>query len=79
LLTGVTEISPYLVIIINDAVEMEHCSDIVMTPSKQGTTTSIRIEKVRKANVDKSQVSHVAGGQHQGLVINKQSAAGKLL
>ena len=55
-----------------------HVAEIVMTPSKHGTTTSIRIEKVRKADVDKSQVAHTAGGQHQGLVINKQSIAGKL-
>jgi hypothetical protein len=48
--------------------------EIVMTPSKRGTTTSIRIEKVKRAHIDPSQVAHTAGGQHQGLVINKQSA-----
>jgi len=47
-----------------------------MTPSKHGTTTSIRIEKVKKAQVDQSMVAHTAGGQHRGLVINKQSTAG---
>jgi hypothetical protein len=49
--------------------------EIVMTPSKHGTTTSIRIEKVKRTQIDQSQVAHQAGGQHQGLVINKQSAA----
>ena len=49
-----------------------------MTPSKHGTTTSIRIEKVIKSQIDQSMVAHTAGGQHKGLVINKQSATGKL-
>ena len=53
-------------------------AEIVMTTSKHGTTTSIRIEKVRKAEVDKTRVAHTAGGQHQGLVINKQQSAGQL-
>lgn len=44
-----------------------------MTPTKKGKTTTIRIEKVRKAQLDESQVAHVGGGQHSGLVINKQS------
>jgi len=48
-----------------------------MTPSKHGTTTSIRIEKVKKSQVDQSMVAHTAGGQHRGLVINKQATAGK--
>jgi len=48
-----------------------------MTPSKHGTTTSIRIEKVKKAQVDQSMVAHTAGGQHRGLVINKQSTTGE--
>ena len=46
-----------------------------MTPSKRDKTTIIRIEKVKKAQVDEAQVAHKAGGQHSGLVINKQSAA----
>lgn len=50
-----------------------------MTPSKKGTTTSIRIEKVRKAQIDRSQVQHQAGGQHSGLTINKQAATGDQL
>jgi len=48
-----------------------------MTPSKHGTTTRIRIEKVRKAQIDQSRVAHTAGGPHQGLVINQQSTTGK--
>jgi hypothetical protein len=51
-------------------------SEIVMTPSKRGNVTSIRIEKVKKSQIDPSMVAHTAGGQHSGLVINKQSAGG---
>jgi len=49
--------------------------EIVMTPSKRGNVTSIRIEKVKRSQIDRSQVAHTAGGQHSGLVINKQTAA----
>jgi len=49
-------------------------SEVVMTPSKKGNTTVIRIEKVKKSNLDQTQVAHVAGGHHSGLVINKQIA-----
>ena len=45
---------------------------IVMTPSKKGDTTIITIEKVKKTQLDESKVAHVAGGQHSGLVVNKQ-------
>ena len=51
-------------------------AEIVMTPSKRGNVTSIRIEKVKRSQIDRSQVAHTAGGQHSGLVINKQTAAG---
>lgn len=44
-----------------------------MTPAKNGNVTTIRIEKVRKAQLDSSQVAHMGGGQHSGLVINKQT------
>lgn len=47
-----------------------------MTPAKKGKTTVIRIEKVRKTQLDEAQVAHVAGGQHAGLVINKQADPG---
>jgi len=49
-------------------------TEVVMTPSKKGKTTVIRIEKVKKSNLDQTQVAHMAGGQHSGLVINKQIA-----
>ena len=48
--------------------------EIVMTPAKRGNITHIQIEKVRKNQVDESKVAHKAGGQHRGLVINKQAA-----
>jgi nucleoside phosphorylase len=48
--------------------------EVVMTPSKKGKTTVIRIEKVRRSSIDQTQVAHKAGGQHSGLVINKQTS-----
>lgn len=36
--------------------------------------TCIRIEKVKKSHIDESQVAHKAGGQHQGLVVNRQAS-----
>ncbi|KAL5010809.1 hypothetical protein ScPMuIL_013114 [Solemya velum] len=45
--------------------------DIVMTPSKVGKATHIKIERKKKSLVQQSSVEHVAGGQHAGLVINK--------
>lgn len=48
--------------------------EIVMTPSKRGNMTCIRIEKVKKSHIDESQVAHKAGGQHQGLVVNRQAS-----
>jgi len=50
-----------------------------MTPSKKDKTTVLRIEKVKRANIDESKVAHTAGGQHSGLVINKQAISGCLL
>ncbi|ELU00418.1 hypothetical protein CAPTEDRAFT_151003 [Capitella teleta] len=46
-----------------------------MTPTKSGKTTTIKIAKVRRQQLDETQVAHKAGGQHSGLVINKQGAA----
>ena len=51
--------------------------EIVMTPAKRGNVTHIQIEKVKKNALDETRVAHKAGGQHSGLVINKQ-AAGQL-
>lgn len=48
--------------------------DIVMTPTKKGEATHIKIERRRRLAFDDSDVAHVAGGQHKGLVINKQTA-----
>ena len=45
-----------------------------MTPSKNGKVTSIKFEKVKRTQIDESRVAHKAGGQHAGLVINKQTA-----
>jgi len=43
-----------------------------MTPTKKGKTTTIKIEKKLKTMIDQSKVAHKAGGEHRGLVINKQ-------
>lgn len=43
-----------------------------MTPTKDGKTSRIRIDKVKKGKIDESKVAHKAGGEHTGLVINKK-------
>ncbi|CAH1774230.1 unnamed protein product [Owenia fusiformis] len=45
---------------------------IVMTPTKKGNTSCIKIEKVPKFSLDETKVAHQAGGEHSGLVINKK-------
>lgn len=45
-------------------------SEIVMTPTNDGKTTRITVEKVKKGKIDESKVALKAGGQHAGLVIN---------
>ncbi|KAK2159516.1 hypothetical protein LSH36_151g00044 [Paralvinella palmiformis] len=50
----------------------EAVEEIVMTPTKKGKTTTIKIEKKLKTMIDQSKVAHKAGGEHRGLVINKQ-------
>lgn len=42
-----------------------------MTPTKSGKITHIKIERKKLQEADKSGVVHVAGGQHQGLVVAK--------
>ncbi|OQR78680.1 hypothetical protein BIW11_00263 [Tropilaelaps mercedesae] len=45
-----------------------------MTPRKRGAGhTCIAVERVRVERVDTSRAVHVAGGQHQGIVINKEN------
>ncbi|XP_021380246.1 uncharacterized protein LOC110467415 isoform X2 [Mizuhopecten yessoensis] len=52
----------------------EEKEEIVMTPSKKGKTTQIRIEKRRKLDLGlDDSVEHVGGGRHSGLVVNKQA------
>ena len=48
--------------------------EIVMTPTKKDRTTIIAIEKKMKTQIDSTKVAHQGGGQHSGLVINKQNA-----
>lgn len=49
--------------------------ELVMTPTKRGKTTSIKLRRKLKGEVDTSKAAHVAGGQHKGIVINKQNEA----
>ncbi|XP_012940399.1 uncharacterized protein LOC101864404 isoform X2 [Aplysia californica] len=49
--------------------------EVVMTPSKRGKVTHIKIERKKKQQVNPEDVVHVAGGQHQGLVVNRPDAA----
>ncbi|KAK7092325.1 uncharacterized protein [Littorina saxatilis] len=48
--------------------------EIIMTPTKKGKTTHIKIERKRKQQADHSGVVHVGGGQHSGLVIAQNTA-----
>lgn len=48
-------------------------SEVVMTPSKKGRVTHIKIERRKKHAVNPDDV-HVAGGEHQGLVVAKPDA-----
>ncbi|XP_059146503.1 uncharacterized protein LOC131934378 isoform X2 [Physella acuta] len=49
--------------------------EVVMTPSKKGKVTHIKIERKKKQYVNPEDVVHVAGGQHQGLVVARPDAA----
>ncbi|CAD5111430.1 DgyrCDS738 [Dimorphilus gyrociliatus] len=46
---------------------------IVMTPTKRGKSTAIRLEKIKKSNIDLNQVHHSGGGAHSRLVVNKMA------
>ncbi|BFZ22499.1 hypothetical protein BsWGS_25538 [Bradybaena similaris] len=48
--------------------------EVVMTPSKTGKVTHIKIERKKQRAVDPGDVVHVAGGEHQGLVVNRPDA-----
>lgn len=47
--------------------------DIVMTPTKKGKTTHIRIEKKKKEEVDTTVAEHVGDGKNKGFVVNKKN------
>ncbi|XP_076092610.1 uncharacterized protein LOC143064006 isoform X2 [Mytilus galloprovincialis] len=47
--------------------------EIVMTPTKKGKTTHIRIEKKRKEELDTSAAEHVGDGINKGFVVNKKA------
>ncbi|VDO93019.1 unnamed protein product [Schistosoma margrebowiei] len=45
-------------------------SYVVMTPFTLGNMKIIRFERTH--NLDESMVHHIAGGQHSGIIINKE-------
>lgn len=50
--------------------------EIIMTPTKKGKATHIRIERKKRLEVDNSEIEkrvHVAAGPHKGLVVQKSS------
>lgn len=49
-------------------------AEVVMTPTKKGKTTHIKIERKKREASDAEAVVHVAGGPHSGLVIAKNTA-----
>ncbi|XP_067143243.1 uncharacterized protein [Centruroides vittatus] len=52
---------------------------IVMTPSKKSHGhTTIRMERVKPTEMDNSSVMHVAGGDHKGIIINKEAVSGDM-
>lgn len=52
---------------------------VVMTPKgKTATSTVLLIERKRVQKIDNQKV-HVAGGDHTGIVINKEVITGKLI
>lgn len=57
---------------------MASSEEIIMTPTKKGKTTHIKIERKRREVEDSETVVHVAGGQHKGLVIAKDSGDASL-
>ncbi|CAI9725011.1 XP_014776439.1PREDICTED: uncharacterized protein LOC106873546 isoform X2 [Octopus vulgaris] len=48
--------------------------DIVMTPTKKGEATHIKIERKKRLTFEDQKVAHIGGGEHKGLVINNQTA-----
>ncbi|XP_052805319.1 uncharacterized protein LOC128234829 [Mya arenaria] len=51
-------------------------TEIIMTPSKKGKATHIRIERRKKLDMNGTESDerhHVGGGEHKGLVVNKSS------
>ncbi|XP_025078923.1 uncharacterized protein LOC112555000 isoform X3 [Pomacea canaliculata] len=55
---------------------MASSEEVVMTPTKKGKTTHIKIERKKREASDAEAVVHVAGGPHSGLVIAKNTADG---
>lgn len=45
--------------------------DVVMTATKRGNESVIRIERIAKNEVNYNDVYHVAGGPMRGIIINR--------
>ncbi|XP_076332890.1 uncharacterized protein LOC143237481 isoform X2 [Tachypleus tridentatus] len=49
-----------------------------MTPTRRGYGhTTIKMERVQQSDVNNSSVVHIAGGDHKGIVINKEASIGE--
>lgn len=49
-----------------------------MTPKgKTANSTTILIERRRVASAEKAKNAHVGGGQHSGIIVNKDCATGE--
>ena len=53
---------------------------IVMTPKcKTANSTTLIIERKTKVTLNNDGLTHIAGGDHKGIVINKTAQTGKCL
>ncbi|XP_029637388.1 uncharacterized protein LOC115212809 isoform X9 [Octopus sinensis] len=57
-----------------DTQEGSNFDYIVMTPTKKGEATHIKIERKKRLTFEDQKVAHIGGGEHKGLVINNQTA-----
>ncbi|GFR70831.1 hypothetical protein ElyMa_002082300 [Elysia marginata] len=48
--------------------------EVVMTPSKHGKVTHIKIERRKREKINQHDVVYQGGGQHKGLVVNRKDA-----
>ena len=47
-------------------------SEIVMTPLKVGEGTTVKVERMKKEDLESQSVHYIASGPYKGIVIRKQ-------